>query len=150
MILLDTNVLARVTNTADRQCEVSRKAIHALLRKSERLVVVPQNLYEFWTIATRSAGPPPSGRNGLGMTPLQAAQWNRFFHRRFTFLPDREDLFDVWQSLVVTFSIRGFRAHDARLVAAMKTYGIADLLTFNGADFQNLGINVLDPSTVAI
>jgi hypothetical protein len=36
-------------------------------------------LYEFWTVATRQAGPPPFGQNGLGMTCAQASQWLNFF-----------------------------------------------------------------------
>ena len=57
MILLDTNLLGRMTDSADPQCAVARKAIHDLLSKRERLIVVPQNLYEFWTVATRKPRP---------------------------------------------------------------------------------------------
>ena len=47
MILLDTNVLARITDSTDSQCAASRRAVHVLLAQRERLVIVPQNLYEF-------------------------------------------------------------------------------------------------------
>src|SRR6266404_4413297 len=40
--------------------------------------------------------------------------------------------------------IVGFRAHDVRLVAAMQTYGIAQLLTFNAADFRGFAVVILD------
>src|SRR5690349_2385129 len=134
MILLDTNLLVRLTNSTDPQCADSRQAIHRLLANRERLIIVPQNLYEFWAVATRKAGPPPAGQNGLGMTCPQASQWLQFFQRRFALLPDRPDLPDRWHALVKTLGIRGFEAHDARLVAAMQTYGILRLLTFNGND----------------
>lgn len=78
MILLDTNLLARITNSADLHCAVSRSAIHALLARRERLIIVPQNLYEFWAVATRKPGAPPAGQNGLGMSPEQASQWLAF------------------------------------------------------------------------
>jgi predicted nucleic acid-binding protein len=80
------------------------------------------------------------------MTPVQAGYWLRFFQRRFTLLPDREELSRLWQGLVETHSETGFRAHDVRLVAAMQSYGIARLLTFNVGHFRNLPVTILDPA----
>ena len=148
MILLDTNLLTRMTRSRDPQSHVARAAIQTLLGRRERLIVVPQNLYEFWAVATRSPGPPPGGRNGLGMTAAQAGHWLRFFRRRFTLLPDREELSRLWQELVERYMVTGFRAHDVRLVAAMQSYGITRLLTFNAADSRGLRIVILDPATV--
>lgn len=128
MILLDTNLLTRMTRSADPQSGLARTAIQALLGRGERLIIVPQNLYEFWAVATRPPGAPPSGRNGLGMTTVQAGHWLRFFRRRFILLHDRDDISSRWQTLVETHSITGFRAHDVRLVAAMQGYGITRLL----------------------
>jgi hypothetical protein len=48
----------------------------------------------------------------------------------------------------VKLRIRGFRAYDARLVAAMQCYGIKRLLTFNDPDFIDLGVGLVDPATV--
>src|SRR5215210_6713321 len=123
MILLDTNLLARLTRAADPQAAAARAAVRTLLGRGERLIIVPQNLYEFWAVATRSAGPPPAGRNGLGMSVAQAGHWLRFFRRRFTFLPERDELSRFWQDLVEKHQVTGFRAHDLRLVAAMQSYG---------------------------
>ncbi len=148
MILLDTNLLLRITNSADPLCALSRTVIHKLLSKRERLIIVPQNLYEFWVVATRRAGSPPAGQNGLGMLPEQASQWLSFFQRRFTLLPDREELCARWHDLVRTREIKGFRAHDARLVAAMGSYGITRLLTLNANDFTGFTVTVVDPSSV--
>jgi predicted nucleic acid-binding protein len=91
MILLDTNILARMTNSTHPQCAAARQAVHTLLAKREKLTIVPQNLYEFWAVATRKPGAPPNGQNGLGMTPAQASQWLRFFQRRSVLLPDRAE-----------------------------------------------------------
>ncbi len=148
MILLDTNLLARITNSADPHCAVSRSAIHKLLAQRELVIIVPQNLYEFWAVATRKPGAPPVGQNGLGMMPEQASQWLAFFQRRFTLLPDRDDLPTRWHALVKRFGINGFRSHDARLVATMECYGITRLLTFNGDDFKSFAITVVNPSSV--
>jgi predicted nucleic acid-binding protein len=147
MILLDTNLLIRMTRSRDPQSGVARGAIQSLLRRGERLIVVPQNLYEFWAVATRASGAPPAGRNGLGMTPAQAGLWLRFFRRRFTLLHDREEISSLWQTLVEVHGVTGFRAHDVRLVAAMQSYGITRLLTFNAGDFRSLPVTVLDPAT---
>ena len=148
MILLDTNLLVRITNSADPHCVVSRSAIHKLLAQRERLIIVPHNLYEFWAVATRKPGAPPVGQNGLGMTAEQASQWLGFFPRRFTLLPDRDDLPACWHALVKGLATKGFRSHDARLVAAMESYGIARMLTFNGEDFKLFPITVVNPSSM--
>jgi len=146
MILLDTNLITRLTRSADPQAAVARAAVRTLLGRGERLIVVPQNLYEFWAVATRPPGPPPAGRNGLGMTTAQAAQWVRFFRRRFILLPDRDTLSDLWLALVEAHGVTGFRSHDVRLVAAMQSYGITRLLTFNAGDFSTLPVTVVDPA----
>lgn len=148
MILIDTNVLTRVARASDPQGIVARGAIHRLMALSERLVIVPQNLYEFWVVATRAVGGPPSGQNGLGMSISQAGAWLRFMRRRFPLLPDRAEMNERWQSLVESVGITGFRAHDARLVAAMQCYGIERILTFNLKDFARLPVVAIDPATV--
>jgi len=148
MILLDTNLLGRITDSTDPQYAIARQAVHSLLTQHERLIIVPQNLYEFWAVATRKLGPPPNGQNGLGMTTDQASHWLRFFQRRFALLPDREELIACWHDLVKRLGIKGYRSHDARLVAAMQTYGIVRLLTFNADDFKYFEITIIDPTSV--
>src|SRR5437762_1729506 len=110
MILLDTNLLARMTDAKHPQCPAARRAVHGLLSRRERLIIVPQNLYEFWAVATRKPGPPPAGQNGLGMTCEQASLWLHFFQRRFTLLPDRTELLESWHALVRTLGIKGLKS----------------------------------------
>ena len=148
MILLDTNLLTRLTQTAHPHGGIARVAIHQLLARREQIAIVPQNLYEFWAVATRKPGTRPAGDNGLGFTATQASQWIGFFQRRFTLLPDRDDLPARWHELVKTSGIMGFRSHDARLAAAMQSYGIPRLLTFNGKDFKDMPVTIVDPSSV--
>ena len=109
---------------------------------------MPQNLYEFWALATRPVGPRPVGENGLGMSIEQARAWIQFFCRKFVLLPDRDSLQIIWLDLVVQNRVRGFRCHDVRLVAAMKSYGIQRILTLNVKDFAGLDISLLDPQMV--
>ena len=119
MILLDTNLLTRMTRRQDPQSILAREAVQTLVKRGEKLIIVPQNLYEFWAVATRPSGRPPGGRNGLGMTVSQTVNWLHFFQRRFTLLPDREELSKLWQELVESHRVTGFQSHDVRLIAAM-------------------------------
>jgi predicted nucleic acid-binding protein len=143
MILLDNNILARLTNDGHPNCKIAREAVHRLLRGGETLVLCPQGIYEFWAVATRT-----KANNGLELTEVQAAQWIAFFRRRFSFLPDPLELSEVFTALVLTHKVRGFRAHDARYVAFAQTAGITRLLSFNPQDFRGFPITVLDPAAV--
>jgi len=149
MILLDTNLLARLTDKHHPHNAVARAAVFNLSARREQLVVVPQNLYEFWAVATRRAGKKSAGgENGLGMSITVAQWWVGYFQRRFMLLHDKHDLFRRWQDLVVARKIRGLPAHDARLVAAMQGHGVTQLLTFNLKDFTGLVPTLIDPVTV--
>jgi predicted nucleic acid-binding protein len=148
MILLDTNVLGRMTSKAEPQGVLARHGIQTLFARKERLIIVPQNLYEFWAVATRKRGPPPNGQNGLGMTVKQASLWLRFFQRRFILLNDQKDLVTLWHDLVKSFDIVGARSHDVRLVAAMQSHAIASLFTFNTDHFRRFPITLIDPSSL--
>lgn len=43
--------------------------------------------------------------------------------------------------------ITGIRSYDARLVAAMQTYGIERLLTFNAEHFRRFSITIVAPAS---
>jgi len=143
MILLDTNVLVRVTDRNDPMCQVCRHAVGNLRRQHEDLILVPQVLFEFWAVATR-----PPAANGLGMNAQNASAWIYYFQRQFAVLPDHSLLLQSWHTLVKTHQITGFRAHDARLVAAMQTHAIDRLLTLNPDHFQGFPITLLDPASL--
>jgi hypothetical protein len=49
---------------------------------------------------------------------------------------------------VKTLAVKGLKSYDARVAAAMKTYGISRLLTFNAGDFQGFSITILDPALI--
>jgi hypothetical protein len=60
--LVDTNILLRSLNPDDPQYEAAANALAKLRVRNETLCIVPQNLIEFWAVATR-----PINKNGLGM-----------------------------------------------------------------------------------
>ena len=148
MILLDTNLLTRMTRPHDPQSGVVRAAIQTLLGRGERLIVVPQNLYEFWAVATRPPGSPPAGRNGLGMTTGAGRTMARSFSTPVhgSSRPRRAE--QALAGIGGKARRDGLPAHDVRLVAAMQSYGITRLLTFNAADFRGLAVVILDPAAV--
>jgi len=66
-LLLDTNILTRSAQPAHPMHADAVDAISALSTAGDELCVVPQNLIEFWAVATR-----PLNVNGLEMTTAQA------------------------------------------------------------------------------
>ena len=143
-ILADTNIIIRrVHRKAARYREVIR-ALRALQVRGDRVCFVPQNLYEFWAVATR-----PLANNGLGLTPDQVHRVTGRIEKLGTILRDPPELYDVWRQLVVSYGVSGKKAHDARLVAAMAIHGITHILTFNPDDFTRYaGINVIRPASL--
>jgi predicted nucleic acid-binding protein len=110
----------------------------------ERLCLVPQNLYEFWAVATR-----PLAQNGLGMSVAEAEAELLKLRQLFTVLDDTPNILPEWERLVTRLGVIGKNAHDARLVAAMNVHGVSRLLTFNSRDFQRYpGITVVTPDEV--
>ena len=63
-VLIDTNILVRRINRHDPQYRDARDALKAIEARGDRICVAPQNIIEFWNVATR-----PADRNGLSLTP---------------------------------------------------------------------------------
>ena len=144
--VVDTSLLIRQadTNSADRS--VALQAFQNLTLSGEVLQVVPQNMVEFWVVATR-----PQAVNGLGLSVADADKERQRLEALFPLLPDLPNLYSKWAEIVNKFGVSGKPSHDARIVAAMLTHGITHILTFNGADFRRyapLGIVIVDPAQV--
>jgi len=108
-----------------------------------KLHIVAQNLIELWVVATR-----PLGENGLGMTPVEAAQALGRIKGMFLFLPETPAIYPAWEALVLN-AVSGKPCHDARLVAAMQVHGLAAILTFDKTGFSRFpGIEVIHPAEV--
>lgn len=129
-ILIDANVLLRVSQPEHSQFAVSRDALRVLRSQANRLVIVPQVIYEFWVVSTR-----PLDVNGLGLTSSLAEEKIGEVLRLYDLYHDDRDIFVAWRQLVSKYGIQGKQAHDARLVAAMIRHGMTYLLTFNVQDF---------------
>ena len=145
MILLDTNILGRIAKPTDPMIPVVKAAIHSLRATGEEFCMVPQNLYEFWAIATR-----PPKANGLGLSIVDTQSEIARFKTMFRLIPGPPTLLTEWEALVGTHACHGRVSFDARLVASMYALGIPAILTINVKDFVRFpGIMILDPRTVA-
>lgn len=54
----------------------------------------------------------------------------------FRVLPENREIFENWQELVIKHKVSGKVTHDARIVAAMVTHKIENVLTLNPKDFK--------------
>ena len=122
--LVDTNILLRFVNVEAALYETVYNALDILIERRDEIVVVPQNFYEFWAVATR-----PTSSNGLGWSVQRTRAQLDTLRQRFTLLPDTPDLLTNWLELVTQHDVKGKQVHDARLVAAMQTYNVDSLLT---------------------
>src|SRR5258708_1961676 len=128
-ILVDSNLLLRLTHPMDPQHMLASDAIDKLLLANEEVFIVPQNIYEFLVVVTR-----PTAVNGLGFTALHAGNEVARLRIFFDLLDETPGFFAEWENLVSTHAVVGKNAHDTRLVAAMMVHGITHLLTFNKQD----------------
>ena len=141
-VLLDTNILTRLAEPIHPLRATALSAVETLQSAGRILHIVPQNLYEFWVVATR----PTTANGGLGLTVAEARAELESIRGSFVLLHDTPAIFAEWEA----HDCKGKPAHDARLVAAMHVHGVTELLTFNGSDFRRFGdIFVLEPAAVA-
>jgi len=142
--LVDTNVLLRLTQKTSPMHADARRALAILRKQNEELCIFSQNIIEFWAVATR-----PLANNGLGLTIDEAERETKTLKRIFRLRPDLPAIFTEWEKLVSKHQVLGKQAHDARLVAAMKAYGLTHILTFNMDDFKRFtDITSTSPQTV--
>jgi predicted nucleic acid-binding protein len=130
--LLDTNILARLAQRSHPQHPVAEEAVIALQLQQQALYIAPQNLYEFWVVATR----PIASVNGLGLSREQTMIEIDRAKSLFTLVMDTVAIYPAWEKIVSQQDVKGKAAHDARLVAAMLVHGIDQILTFNDKDFN--------------
>lgn len=142
--LVDTNALLRLVEPNHPMHSSVLDALDYLRARGETLCIVPQNLIEFWAVATR-----PRASNGLGMTFDEAMNELVSLKSLFVLRLDESTLFSEWERLISLHHTMGKQAHDARIVAAMKVHDIKNLLTFNLVDFKRYSdIAAIDPRSV--
>src|SRR5205814_3522987 len=121
------------------------EAVETLVSRGEVVCIFPQTLYEFWVIASR-----PREQNGLGMSAAETEIQCAEFERIFSLMLDVPAIYAEWRVLVTQHAVMGKKAHDARIVAAMRVHNVSHLLTFNGNDFKRFQgiITVTEPKEI--
>jgi predicted nucleic acid-binding protein len=144
--LLDTNILLRIAQPNHPSHQEARNCVRMLLRRKEIVHIVPQVLFEFWVVATR-----PAANNGLGLSLANTKRKIEGAESFFRLTLDAPAIYREWLRLVESYAVSGVKAHDARIVAAMKVNAISHLLTFNVEDFKRFQpseISVVTPAEV--
>ena len=148
-ILIDTNVLLRSAEPGHAHYQSRVDAIDALRRTGHELTILPQVLYEFWSVATR-----PIANNGLGLSPVETHTELETIKSLFRLLRDERGIYSIWEQLVLTNNVKGKQAHDARLAAATQRHNVSHLLTFNTADFTRYSfataVSPIDVASAAV
>jgi len=141
---VDTNVLLRSIDDGHAAQPVAENSLLVLRDDGETLSIFPQNLVEFWAVATR-----PLANNGLGWSIDRAEQELADLEKLFVVLADTDAILAEWERLVVRYRVIGKQAHDAHLVAAMLVHQVTHFLTFNTDDFKRFSeITVVNPQNI--
>ena len=141
--LIDTNVLLRSVMHTSERSSAAVGAIAALLGRYEEVLLAPQVLMEFWSVATR-----PITVNGLGWpVEMVCGEINKLLDQ-FPLLPETSAVFDEWLRLVTVNRVVGKQVHDTRLIAIVNMHHVDRLLTFNTGDFKVYGQIAVSPNEI--
>jgi predicted nucleic acid-binding protein len=142
--VLDSNILLRMAQDTHPMHAEATQATITLIRQGETLHIIPQNLYEFWSVATREIK-----YNGLGLSVGDTQNELARLRSLFSYLPDTPAVCSQWERLIVQYAVIGRDSHDTRIVAAMNVHGVTHLLTFNKDDFRRYtNIVVVSPGEI--
>ncbi|MDQ0471879.1 type II toxin-antitoxin system VapC family toxin [Labrys wisconsinensis] len=142
-ILVDTNVLLRRTQP-DHESHISAiESVALLLASGEPVHFAPQNIAEFWNVATR-----PAINNGLGLSTVLTLAEVTKIEQALILLPDLPTAYAEWKRLVAAHGVIGAKVHDARLVATMIVHGVDRILTFNTGDFARFPVSAVHPASI--
>lgn len=142
--LVDTNVLLRLVAPTSAQHPQATQAVKTLLARGEELLLAPQVVMEFWSVATR-----PREVNGYGWTAAETEIEVAKLLAQFSLLPETPAVFAEWLRLVGVRGTIGKQVHDAHIVALLNVHGVNHLLSFNVDDFRGYGVNVVSPESVS-
>src|SRR5438105_511947 len=118
-VLVDTNILLRSAQPGHEHALQATRSVSKLLRQNETVCFCPQNIAEFWNVATR-----PVERNGLGYSQAEVLQEVANIERLLTLVPDGPGIYIEWKGIVKDYKVQGVRVYDARLVAVAIVHGI--------------------------
>ncbi|HEX4135331.1 MAG TPA: PIN domain-containing protein [Bryobacteraceae bacterium] len=145
-VLIDTNILLRSAQPTHPLYPTATYAVATLLKQNETIFFCPQNIAEFWHVATR-----PTSANGLGFSHQEALKEIESIEDLLTLLPETPGIYPEWKRIVSTHVVQGIKVFDARLIAVANTYGVGNILTFNVSDFKRYTpVAILDPAAFVV
>ena len=100
-ILADTNILVRLTEVGSIDHGAAADAKRHLDRLGHDVCIVPQVIYEFWSVATR-----PIENNGLAMSVQETQQTISEFRRAFRLLRDERTVYERWERIVIDYNVK--------------------------------------------
>ena len=143
--LFDTNIFLRLAEKNNPLRQIILQALQILRSRNETVCFTPQILSEFWNVCSR----PVNARGGLGLSLTETDRKVSLIEKHFRLLPDNLATFQEWRKIVRDFGISGVQVHDAKLVASMTAYGVANLVTFNTKDFKRFPqITAVEPKNI--
>ena len=93
-VLVDTNILLRSAQPNHPLCPQATAAVSRLLRQKDSVFFCPQNIAEFWNVATR-----PVDRNGLGLSREEVVREVTSIEASLTLLPDLPAIYTAWKRI---------------------------------------------------
>ena len=114
MILLDTNIVLRLSQLDHEHFPAARAAVTQAAKQGHECCLVPQVIYEYWSVATR-----PIKDNGPDRDADTVKRDIGSLAGRFRLLQDERSIYPKWLDLVHRYDVSGRSTHDCRLVAAM-------------------------------
>ena len=143
-VLVDTNILLRSAQPNHPLCHQATQAVSKLLRQNDSVFFCPQNIAEFWNVATH-----PADQNGLGFSFDEVLREVTSIEESLTLLPDVPTIYAAWKSVVHEYKIQGVKVFDARLVAVMNVYAVESILSFNSADSKRYDrVSAIHPASL--
>ena len=133
----DANIYLRSINPKGALYAETTRAVTTLEQRGDRLVLVPQNLFEVWNALTR-----PVENNGFAFDIPDALTVISDMETRHPLLLDTLDTIRQWKRLVEVYQVKGVKVHDARMVAACLSHGVTHILTYNTTDFQRYAVEI--------
>ena len=128
-LFVDTNILVYLANENAPEHDAVIAQFEALA-ESRTLVISRQVLREYAVVMTRP------GLLETPLTPDEVANDLEQWQEIFGVVDETRDVTAHLIVLLKTYAVQGTRIHDANLVAAMLTHGIAEIWTANSADFR--------------
>jgi len=143
--LFDINIFLRIVEKNSPLRQVILQMILMLRSRNDVICFTPQILSEFWNVCTR----PASARGGLGLSLAETDRKVSLIEKHFRLLPDNLATFQEWRKIVRDFGISGVQVYDAKLVASMTVYRVANLVTLNTKDFKRFPqIKAIEPKDI--